>query len=47
MKSEKLDVRFRDETWHVPESAELPNLWFNSYFIDALRTVTRTLNGEN
>lgn len=40
---EKLDVRFRDESWSVPAAAELPNLWYNSYFIDALRAVTAAL----
>jgi hypothetical protein len=39
----KLDVRFRDESWNVPTVKDIPNLWFNSYFIDSLRAVTNTL----
>ena len=39
----RLDVRYRGVEPRLPERDELPELWRNSYFIDALKLVTRQL----
>ena len=37
----KLDVRYRSVEGVLPAADELPVLWINSYFLDALREITR------
>ena len=39
----RLDVRYRGIEPRLPDRDELPELWRNSYFIDALKLVTRQL----
>ena len=39
----RLDVRYRGSERLLPEKDELPYLWMNSYFIDALKKVTQQL----
>ena len=39
----RLDVRYRGIEPRLPDRGELPELWRNSYFIDALKLVTRQL----
>ena len=39
----RLDVRYRGTERLLPDNDELPNLWMNSYFIDALKVVTQQL----
>ena len=39
----QLDVRYRGIQPRLPNKDELPELWRNSYFIDALKRVTRQL----
>ncbi len=39
----RLDVRYRGLERLLPEKDELPYLWMNSYFIDALKKVTQQL----
>ena len=39
----RLDVRYRGNEPRLPDRDELPELWRNSYFIDALKLVTRQL----
>ena len=39
----RLDVRYRGNEPRLPDGDELPELWRNSYFIDALKNVTRQL----
>ena len=39
----QLDVRYRGIEPKLPDRDELPELWRNSYFIDALKRVTRQL----
>ena len=39
----RLDVRYRGNEPRLPDRDELPELWRNSYFIDALKNVTRQL----
>jgi hypothetical protein len=40
---DKLDVRFRSAKSEFPSGDELPHLWRNTYFIDALKDVTLQL----
>ncbi len=42
----KLDVRFRSQEKTFPGAAELPELWRNSYFIDALKSIVLKLEEE-
>ena len=39
----RLDVRYRGTEQLLPKEHELPELWMNSYFVDALKSVTRQL----
>ena len=39
----RLDVRYRGAEQPLPQEHELPELWMNNYFVDALKTVTRQL----
>ena len=39
----RLDVRYRGNEPQLPDRDKLPKLWRNSYFIDALKNVTRQL----
>ena len=39
----RLDVRYRGAEQPLPQEHELPELWMNSYFVDALKSVTRQL----
>ena len=39
----RLDVRYRGNEPRLPDRDKLPKLWRNSYFIDALKNVTRQL----
>ena len=39
----RLDVRYRGTEQLLPAKDELPDLWMNSYFIDALKDVTQQL----
>ena len=39
----RLDVRYRGAEQPLPKEHELPELWMNSYFVDALKSVTRQL----
>ena len=39
----RLDVRYRGTEQLLPAKDELPDLWMNSYFIDALKNVTQQL----
>jgi len=39
----RIDVRYRGSEQLLPEGDELPTLWKNSYFVDALKSVTRQL----
>lgn len=41
-----LDVRYRGAEQAFPSREELGELWSNSYFIDALKSVTRQLGGD-
>lgn len=45
-KSGRLDVRYRGEGRELPEAEALPDLWRNSYFIDALFTITWQLEDD-
>ena len=39
----RLDVRYRGAEQLLPDKDELPELWTNSYFVDALKNVTQQL----
>ena len=39
----RLDVKYRGAERLLPDKDELPDLWMNSYFIDALKNVTQQL----
>ncbi len=39
----RLDVRYRGNDQLLPDEHELNDLWRNTYFIDALKSVTRQL----
>ena len=41
--SGKLDVRYRGNPGRLPAATDLPQLWRNSYFIDALRAIVHQL----
>lgn len=45
--SGKLDVRYRGQEKELPDGDMLPQLWRNSYFIDALKSITHHLSGYN
>ena len=45
--SGKLDVRHRGQEKELPDGDALPQLWRNSYFIDALKSIVHLLSGEN
>jgi len=45
--SGKLDVRYRGQERGLPDAKMLPELWRNSYFIDALKTIVYHLAGKN
>jgi len=45
--SGKLDVRYRGQERELPDAKMLPELWRNSYFIDALKTIVYHLAGKN
>ena len=45
--SGKLDVRYRGQEKELPHGNILPQLWRNSYFIDALKSIVRLLSGDN
>ena len=45
--SGKLDVRYRGQEKELPDGKELPGLWRNSYFIDALKSIVHHLAGNN
>ena len=40
---QRLDVRYRGTEGRLPDKDELQDLWMNSYFIDALKSVTQQL----
>ena len=39
----RLDVRYRGNDQSLPDRDALPELWRNSYFLDSLKKVTRSL----
>ncbi|MCK4412656.1 MAG: hypothetical protein KAY32_03845 [Candidatus Eisenbacteria sp.] len=39
----RTDVRYRGMDQFLPEKEELPTLWRNSYFIDAIKSITKQL----
>ena len=41
--SGKLDVRYRGQERNLPDGDDLPELWRNSYFIDALKSIVNSL----
>jgi hypothetical protein len=45
--SGKLDVRYRGQEKELPHGNILPQLWRNSYFIDALKSIVHLLSGDN
>ena len=45
--SGKLDVRYRGQEKELPDGDILPQLWRNSYFIDALKSIVHLLSGNN
>ncbi len=45
--SGKLDVRYRGQEKELPDGDILPQLWRNSYFIDALKSIVQLLSGNN
>jgi hypothetical protein len=45
LNSGKLDVRYRGQERELPDGDRLPTLWRNSYFIDALKTICRQIDG--
>ena len=45
--SGKLDVRYRGQERELPDGDILPQLWRNSYFIDALKSIVHLLSGNN
>jgi hypothetical protein len=45
--SGKLDVRYRGQEKELPDGDNLPHLWRNSYFIDALKSIVNLLSGNN
>ena len=45
--SGKLDVRYRGQEKELPAGDILPQLWRNSYFIDALKSIVHLLSGNN
>ena len=45
--SGKLDVRYRGQERGLPDAKMLPELWRNSYFIDALKNIVYHLVGKN
>ena len=45
--SGKLDVRYRGQEKELPDGDALPQLWRNSYFIDALKSIVHLLSGKN
>ncbi|MBD3235946.1 MAG: hypothetical protein GF330_04525 [Candidatus Eisenbacteria bacterium] len=44
--SGRIEVRYRMIEHLLPEGDALPTLWRNSYFVDALKSVTRQLQGK-
>jgi hypothetical protein len=40
---DRLDVRLKDEARGLPTGQELPQLWWNTYFINSLKNVQATL----
>ena len=42
-----LDVRYREMEESMPSAEDLPTLWRNSYFIDALKGIVRQLRNES
>ncbi len=45
--SGKLDGRYRGQERELPDGDILPQLWRNSYFIDALKSIVHLLSGNN
>ena len=45
--SGKLDVRYRGQERELPDGDALPELWRNSYFIDALKSIVYYLEVNN
>ena len=45
--SGKLDVRYRGQEKELPDGDTLPELWRNSYFIDALKSIIHHLEVNN
>jgi len=45
--SGKLDVRYRGQERELPDGDILPELWRNSYFIDALKSIVNSLEMNN
>lgn len=46
LRDRKIQVRFRDEqTIALPEAEDLPEYWWNPYFIDAMRSIATALKG--
>jgi hypothetical protein len=43
----KLKVRLREESGRLPPAEELPTLWVNTYFINSLKSVGRTVTGRH
>ncbi|MDI1478731.1 hypothetical protein [Polyangium sp. y55x31] len=43
----KLDVRFRGDDWpSLPSRSEMPDLWTNSYFLNSLKAIGRSVVGR-
>ena len=42
-----LDVRYRGQEKELPDGKKLPELWRNSYFIDALKKIVYHLPGNS
>ena len=43
----KLDVRYRIQERELPSGEDLPDLWRNSYIINALKSIIRQIEGES
>ncbi len=43
----KVDVKYRTTEDQLPRADDLPVLWRNSYFLDALQTITFQLEQTN
>ncbi len=46
LKSENLDVRYREQESELPDRKELPDLWVSTYYINALQAVGMQVHGD-